>query len=87
MFSNIIFCGRDDTQCMNTYKTIGTIGVSLSVLAYALDDRLFPSCSDKSSTSYEPLKTSLSNDDDDNDSKGDVTTRRRLSEVEVVIKN
>ena len=83
VFSDIMFCGRDDTQCMNTYKIIGTIGVSLSVLAYALDDRLFPSCADKSSTSYEPLKTSLSNDNDDND---DVTTRR-LSEVEVVIKN
>ena len=68
---------RDDTQCMNTYKIIGTIGVSLSVLHMHLMSVSFHRVAIRVRL-YEPLKTSLSNDND-NDSKGDVTTRRRLS--------
>ena len=38
--SHYIFCSSHQKQCMNTEKTIGTIGVVCGVLLYALDTKI-----------------------------------------------
>ena len=90
VFSDLIFCGRSDdsrTQCMNTYKIIGTIGVSLSVLAYAFDSQLFSSCADKSDSYYERLNNPSSNLETDSPPVEGGVPMRHVSEVEVVVSN
>jgi len=100
VFSDLIFCGEsgdDKKQCMNTYKIIGTVGVSISVLAYALDGYLFYPClakdTSKPAVSYERLDskterlgssaTTRTCVTDASDDDTVVTTRRKTSEIEV----